>query len=68
MDWQLKLQLVQQLGIVGVCKGWLNGKPAAQAGQELSTELAEKYAALLTTLATELLECWKRAENGARAH
>jgi len=64
MDWQLKLQLVQQLGIVGVCKGWLNGKPAAQAGQELSTELAEKYAALLTTLATELLECWKRAENG----
>ncbi|XP_075265415.1 uncharacterized protein LOC142357760 [Convolutriloba macropyga] len=27
-------------------------------------ELAERYATLLATLANELLDCWKRAENG----
>ena len=36
----------------------------AEAGP--SDELAEKYATLLATLAMELLECWKRAENGVQ--
>lgn len=47
-----------------VCKSWVGGMPSQAMESDPSEELAEKYAELLATLAMELLECWKRAENG----
>uniref|UniRef100_A0A061S0Z3 Exportin-T n=2 Tax=Tetraselmis sp. GSL018 TaxID=582737 RepID=A0A061S0Z3_9CHLO len=64
MDAFHKLRLIQQLGTVEVCKSWARGVPPGTSVEDMEEELAEKYAALLATLANELLDCWKRAENG----
>mmetsp|Transcript_3613 Transcript_3613/g.10404 ORF Transcript_3613/g.10404 Transcript_3613/m.10404 type:complete len:682 (-) Transcript_3613:1758-3803(-) len=64
MEALYKLQLIQQLGIVPVCKSWVGGMPRLGADADPDPDLAERYATLLSTLANELLDCWKRAENG----
>ena len=47
-----------------VCKSWVAGMPQQSTNADPDPELAERYATLLATLANELLDCWKRAENG----
>lgn len=54
-----KLTLIQQLGVVPVCAGWQSGLPSV----EEEPDLAVKYSKLLATLATEVLEAWKKVEN-----
>ena len=60
MDPSAKLDLLQRLGIVPICAQW------ATTGIPVSIdepELAIAYSKLLASLATEVLESWKRVEN-----
>ncbi|KAL0051899.1 hypothetical protein WJX82_004175 [Trebouxia sp. C0006] len=59
MEPQNKLGLIQQLGLGRVCAQWGNGLPV----QDGEYELATKYAKLLATIVTEVLDSCKKVEN-----
>jgi len=61
MDSGPKLSLIQSLGIVPIVASWSEaGIPGIKSDEH---ELAVVSSKLLTTLATEVLEAWKKVEN-----
>ena len=59
MEPSAKLSLIQRLGIVPTCAQWSTGFPLTSE----EPNLAVSYSKLLASLATEVLEAWKRVEN-----
>lgn len=58
MEATQKLELVQELGVVQLCRPWSSGLPLTQKPEE--EELAVKLAKLLSCVTQEVLEAYKK--------